>query len=179
MLTQHQQTSNSLSVSSVLIVLGFDVAWYIQGLSCMLLSLNQLGNSAQSTQAKFGNGTSILYIHILYIHTYIYYIHIYSKNRVPKAHCKFSHCKYVQWKYGESAVKPLFPSSTSAPVLMFNYCPKCSRSAVYSWLTGQMNTVFYCVPMSTVNISSFIANRKVYLPSWLNQPFCWNSLNDN
>ena len=168
MLTQHQQTSNSLSVSPVLIVLGFDVAWYIQGFSCMLLSLNQLGNSAQSTQAKFGNGTSILYK-----------IYVYSKERVPKAHCKFSNYKYIQWKYGESAVKRLFPSSTSAPVLKFNYCPKCSRSAVYSWSTGQMNTVFYCFPMSTVNICSVIGNRKVNLPSWLNQPFCWNSLNDN
>ena len=30
----------------------------------MPLSLNQLGNSAPGTQAKFGNGTSIYYIYI-------------------------------------------------------------------------------------------------------------------
>ena len=85
----------------------------------MPLSLNQLGNSAPGTQAKFGNGTSIYYIYI-------------GKAECQKPTAKFSHCKYIQWKYSENAVKPVFPSGTSAPVLVFNYSPKRSRSAVYS-----------------------------------------------
>jgi hypothetical protein len=79
----------------------------MQVFSCMPLSLNQLGNSAQSTQAKFGNGTSIYYI--------------YRKDVVPKAHCK-----YIQGKCSENIVKLVFPSGTSAPVLVLNYCPKCN-----------------------------------------------------
>ena len=53
-------------------------------------------------------------------HPYI----IYRKDVVPKARCKFSHCKYIQGKGSENVVKLVFPSGTSAPVLVLNYCPK-------------------------------------------------------